>query len=377
MKQRFLIIFLSLACACSIFGQTEREFTINGKFSSSYFDGLKVYLNEIDYANTNNMQAKDSVVVTGDKFTFKGFTEKPIAIRYITIAGNEDLTALVVLEPGVISLEMAEIPKMSGTVKNNELSEFTARQIERRNELEKILEQVQSLHRSGTLTDAQNAAFEAQFSSQQSLMQQDVYDFVTKNILNEAGEFFFTIYAPNLRTSQLETLYSISTEQFQKSPLVRSIMHQQVWSLGNLREGQKFKGMELKNLNGEKEDISVHFDKGKVVLIDFWASWCGPCIKSMPIIVKLYDRYQDSGFEIVSISLDDSESSWRGAIKRLGMTWPQYIDDGGGWAGAAAQEYNISRIPQTYLLDKKGNIAGHDLSGIELIEKIEELLKEE
>lgn len=377
MRLILFAITLSLINVNSLFAQTNREFTVKGKFPSAYYDGLKVYLNEIDYAGTNAIVVKDSATVEGDKFTFKGTAEKPIAMRYVTLADNDEMTALIVVEPGTIELVMDQVPTMGGTVKNDELSGFTAQQINSRSELEKILEKAQSLHKAGILDEATSSDLEAKFNAQQKLMQQDVYDFVSKNILNELGEFFFTLYASNMRTPQLEMLYSLCTEQFQNSPVAKSIMQQNVWSLGNLREGQKMKGLEMKNLNGDIEDIAIHFEKGNVVLVDFWASWCAPCIKSMPIIVKLYDRYKDSGFEIVGISLDDSQSSWEAAIKRLGMTWPQYIDDGGGWAGTAAREYKISRIPQTYLLDKKGNIAGHDLSGVELIEKIEELLKEE
>lgn len=377
MRLYFLGTLLTLIFAIPITGQTNREFTINGKFPSSYYDGLTVYLNEIDYANTNQMLVKDSATVVGDQFTFKGTVEKSIALRYITLPDDEQVTALIVLEPGTISLEMTQVPTMSGTVKNTELNNFTEQQIKSRQELERILEDAQNRHKAGTLDEAMNKKLEADFNNQRSLMQKDVYDFVSKNILNEIGEFFFTIYASDMQPSQLELLYALSTTDFQEAPLIKTLMHQQVWSLGKLREGKKFEGIELKSQDGTIENISPHFEKGNVVLIDFWASWCPPCIKSMPIIVKLYDRYKDSGFEIVGISLDENESSWKSAIKRLGMTWPQYIDDGNGSNGLAAREYNIRQIPQTYLLDKKGNIAGHNLSGVELIEKIEELLEEE
>lgn len=377
MKRIFFILALSFIYVNSILAQAGKEFIIEGKFPTTYYDGLTVYLNQIDYANTNDMQMVDSVTVVGNKFTFKGTVDKAIAMRYITIVGNDELTALVVLEPGKVELLMEEIPVMKGTVKNDELSEFTAQQINRRAALERMLEEAQSLHKAGRLDEISNSGIETKFNEERTLMKQDVYDFIGRNILNELGEFFFTIYASDLSSSQLEKLYSLSTDQFQKSPLVKTIMHQNVWSLGNLREGKKFPGMELKNQEGVMEDLSTHFNKGKVVLVDFWASWCGPCRKTIPVLVKLYDRYQDAGFEIVGVSLDHDESSWKDAIKHMNMTWPQYVDDGGGWAGAAALYYNVRSIPQTYLLDRKGNIVGSNLGGMELIEKIEELLKEE
>lgn len=377
MRRILFIITLSLIYVNSILAQAGKEFVIQGRFPTTYYDGLTVYLNQIDYANTNKMVVMDSATIVGDKFTFKGNIEKAIAMRYITLADNDDLSALVVLEPGKIDILIEQIPIMKGTLKNDELSEFTAAQITRRAALEKLLDEAQSLHRAGRMEEIANSKIEKKFEEEQRLMKQDVYDFISKNILNELGEFFFTIYAADMSSSELEKLYSSSTPEFQNSLLVKTIMQQYVWGLGGLREGKRFPGMELKNLKGEKEDIALQFKKGKVVLVDFWATWCAPCRKTIPILVKLYDRYKDSGFEIVGISLDDNESSWKDYIKQMNMSWPQYIDDGGGWAGEAAQKYKIRSIPQTYLLDRKGNIAGVNLSGTELIEKIENLLLEE
>lgn len=375
--KRYTLVLVAFILAISALCQEKREFTINGKFPTSYYDGLTIYLNEIDYKGTNNIVKKDSVLIDGDKFVLKGVLEKPLSLGYITLAENEEVTAIVILENGTIALDMQEIPQMSGTIKNNALRDFSNAQIKNKTTLEAILEKAQTLHRSGTLDEAMSQKLEQEFNDQRQLMQDEVFDFVSTNILNELGEFFFTIYASSFKVADIEKLYAASTDTFQQSTQVKALMNQYVWSLGNLREGKEFKGIEMKNLTGEIENISKHLGKGKVVLVDFWASWCGPCIKTMPVVVKLYDRYRDSGFEIVGISLDQDESLWKAAIKRLNMEWPQYIDDGGGWRGGAAQEYSITRIPQTYLLDKEGKIAGHDLAGASLIEKIEELLKQE
>lgn len=372
---KYITSLISLLFATvSVFAQESSEFTISGKFTTSYYDGLKVYLNELDYKETNSVFKRDSTTIEGNQFTFKGTLEKPISLGYLTLQDNEDLTAIIILEKGNISLEMSEIPQMSGTVKNDELREFSNQQIKNNQELQNILDKAQNLHKAGTLDETTSNELEQIFVDQQNLMHSDVYDFVSRNILNELGEFFFTIYAANMKTTELERLYAAARPEFQQGTIIKALMNQYVWSLGNLREGQKMLGIDLKNLDGKIEDVAIHFGKGKVVLVDFWASWCQPCLKSMPTIVKLYDRYRDSGFEIVGISIDESESSWKSAIQRFRMEWPQYIDDGEQWKGAAAQQYNITRIPQTYLLDKEGKIVGHNLSGVALIEKIEELL---
>lgn len=373
LKKAFLILCaIQLACL-GIFAQ-ENTFEIDGNFETDYYDGLTVYLSSIDYKKTNEMQALDSTKVEGSKFSFSGTVNKPLEVRYITLQDNDKLSALVLLEPGTIDVTVAEIPTMSGTTKNNELNTFTQEQMVTRDKLEEILEIAQTLHRTGSLDETTGDELEKNFNEQKALMQQGVYEFVADNISNELGEFFFTIYAPNLKVTQLETLYAAANPEFQESFNAKSLINQYVWSLGKLREGQKFEGIELKNIDGATQNISEYIGNGKVVLIDFWASWCGPCVKSMPNLVKLYNEYKESGFEIVGISLDDKESSWTAAVKRLNMEWPQFFD-GGGWHGIAAKEYDITRIPQTFLLDKEGKIVGKDLSIVELTKKVQELLE--
>jgi thiol-disulfide isomerase/thioredoxin len=124
--------------------------------------------------------------------------------------------------------------------------------------------------------------------------------------------------------------------------------------------------------DGRKVDIQKM--KGKVVLIDFWAAWCGPCIAALPEVVQLYNQYHDQGFEIVGINLDKLQPHMEQVVHRFKMPWPQYFD-GKGWGNKFALEYNINSIPSLWLVDKKGILrsmeAGQDLEG-----KIKELLAE-
>ncbi len=113
--------------------------------------------------------------------------------------------------------------------------------------------------------------------------------------------------------------------------------------------------------------------KGKVVLVDFWASWCGPCRKENPNVVAMYKKYHAKGFEILSVSLDDNKNKWLKAIEADGLTW-NHVSDLKGWENAAAKLYGVSSIPFTLLLDKEGNIVAKDLRGAELEAKIAETL---
>lgn len=126
--------------------------------------------------------------------------------------------------------------------------------------------------------------------------------------------------------------------------------------------------------NVDDKNISLHAQKGKVVILDFWASWCGPCIRTNKELVKLYKKYKSKGLEIYSVSIDGNPAQWKAAIKKQGLTWLQVISPG-NWNSPTAQAWGIEAIPATYILDKKGIIQAVDLEGKALTKKIVELLK--
>ena len=116
--------------------------------------------------------------------------------------------------------------------------------------------------------------------------------------------------------------------------------------------------------------------KGKVVLVDFWASWCGPCRRENPTVVKLYDKYRSKGFEVFSVSLDQDRQKWIDAIAKDGLVWPNHVSDLKGWSNAAAQLYGVSSIPKTMLVDKNGIITDHNLRGELLERRLKEIFGE-
>lgn len=122
------------------------------------------------------------------------------------------------------------------------------------------------------------------------------------------------------------------------------------------------------------KELALSSLRGKVVLIDFWASWCGPCRKEMPNVKKAYEKYKSKGFEIYGVSLDKERDAWLEAISKDGLTWPQ-VSDLKFWQSEAAQIYAVQSIPFTVLIDRDGKILATELRGAELEKKLAEILK--
>ena len=157
------------------------------------------------------------------------------------------------------------------------------------------------------------------------------------------------------------------SEMDQAAPVIASIQ-------GELNKPGKGDVMEVSftDIDGHKVDLATL--KGKVVLVDFWATWCGPCVGELPNVLKAYYTYHDKGFEVIGISLDKEEKALRTFIKDKKVPWPQYFD-GKGWENALSTKFGIQSIPATFLIGKDGKVAATGLRGEALGAKLEELLK--
>lgn len=138
-----------------------------------------------------------------------------------------------------------------------------------------------------------------------------------------------------------------------------------------IKKGDKAKEISLANPAGEILNLSDY--KGQIVLLDFWASWCGPCRVENPNVVALYEKYKDKGFTVFSVSFDTKEENWLQAIEKDGLVWDAHVSDLKGWKSEAGQTYRINAIPTTFLIDENGTIIARDLRGKKLAEKLSEL----
>lgn len=123
--------------------------------------------------------------------------------------------------------------------------------------------------------------------------------------------------------------------------------------------------MQLTNMSRDQVSLAAEIGKNKITVIDFWASWCGPCRQEMPQVVKIYESHKHQGLGIIGLSLDEDYDAWAKAVKDMNMTWPQFSDLR-GWDDNAAQRFGVTAIPHTIVVDQQGNILARGLRGEDL-----------
>ena len=141
---------------------------------------------------------------------------------------------------------------------------------------------------------------------------------------------------------------------------------------GNRAIGTQVTNFSMSDADGKEHQLGEWCGNGNYVLIDFWASWCGPCLRELPNVISCYEKYHGKGFEVVGISFDEKKDAWLSAVKRLKMAWPQ-LSDLKGWKSLGAVVFGVTSIPANILVDPQGRIVALDLRGSSLVEKLEEI----
>lgn len=366
MYKKVLGLFLFISSALCAQNNT---YTLKGSIEDNQYNGKKVYLQQLNETR-NGFTNIDSTIVEGNKFEFTKSTQgNEPALRFIST--EEPISyapAFFLAEAGEINLTIGKQNKVTGTLRNDRFQDFSNLQ----DSLNKQIENVVQTYSQMLQTSGNQAKMMQEGQSIMKQLQESRYDFAKENINNDLGEFIALSSFEVLTPDQVLELTSMMRPEFRNSDLGQQVIS--YYEAQNLKvAGATYKDIKLKDPMGNDIALSDYVGKNKVVLIDFWASWCGPCIKEMPYVVDAYKQYKDKGFEIVGISMDEDQGRWLGTIDRLGMTWPQ-MSDLKGWKSAAAKLYGIDSIPYTLLLDQDGKIIDSNLRGTQLVNKLQELL---
>ena len=197
--------------------------------------------------------------------------------------------------------------------------------------------------------------------------------FMLQHIGTPVADYLLAQTQSDFTKEEQEQLLKLFGQQKQQFYVYKGIMAQRAIDQ-RTGIGAQFTNFSMPDPKGKMISVSDYVKKNKYTLIDFWASWCGPCRAEMPTVVKAYDLYHAKGFEVVGVSLDNNKEAWIKAIDQLKMPWP-HMSDIKGWGCAGAALYNVKGIPANVLIDQQGKIVAKNLRGQDLLDKMAELLK--
>jgi thiol-disulfide isomerase/thioredoxin len=351
------------------FAQTSDAFTIRGRVSTPLAG--KVYLQAV---NERGFPATiDSAAAKGGAFEFRGKTTQGGGFYLLNLANAQRIPLL---------LEGGETLTVDITGKTaNVTGSKTAESFQKINQLQSAFQakaaDLNAQYEAATAkkdTKRQQQIKEEFDRGQQAIAQQ------VRAMMPDLGTSLTALYATNFLDAEQDfALFESLADRFAKEKpnarmtqaFVAQVRRMQAQKNG-LAEGKPAPEIVLKDPNDKVVPLSSL--KGKYVLIDFWASWCGPCRKENPNVVRMYQKYKDKGFEIYGVSLDQNKAAWLNAIKADSLTWT-HVSDLKFWNNAAAVTYGVQAIPFSVLIDPQGNILAKNLRGETLEAKLAEVLK--
>lgn len=359
-KILFPIAALALtAAACS----TTPKYTINGTIEGQQTG--TAYL--LKYANSKLDTLAQAPIADG-KFTLSG-SVAGLTDAMLTIEGKRGYTP-VFLENTVITVNMpqGEMAKVEGTEAQKLYDQFAAIGMDARKAQSQLYKDYQAA--AEAKDEAKMKEIEEQFNKAAEEAQSKSEALMKANADSYVSAFMLAQQMSGMEVEDLEEQYNLLGANAKASEPGKSIADR-IDKLAAVAVGKVAPDFTLNTPEGKP--LSMHSIKAKVKVIDFWASWCGPCRGENPNVVAMYKELHPKGLEILSVSLDNDKDAWLEAIEKDGLTW-NHVSDLKGWNCAAAQLYAVSGIPHLVVLDENNVIVAKNLRGEALKEKVAELL---
>lgn len=328
-----------------------------------------MYLMLGDFASGSSIA--DSTVVKHGKYTFKGSVEGGRAADvYIKAQQRENTVyATIALENAKITVHTDSEGQttVSGTENNDRYQEF----LNAKKPHEKRFYTVYNAYEASAKTPEDERKINEEREVFHRFVTPMTFEYVKNNVNNPAFWNTLNNCAITSPLEQQKELIAAADEYTRQQPVIQNII-KRVDILEKTALGRPYIDLRMQNPEGKEIALSDYVGKGKVVMIDFWASWCRPCRAELPNVVAAYKEFKKKGFEIVGVSFDSDHDRWVKAIQDEGLEWPQ-MSDLKGWESAGAKAYAITGIPATLLLDKDGKIIARNLYGEELHKKLAEI----
>lgn len=359
------LILSSIGCVnANNNSNTAKGYTVNATTDAA--ENKLVILSKI---TDKQLVILDSTYVAKGSFSFKGETADESELHFITFSTTQPPGIPIILENGAkLDLNITGTGTYNVTMSGGK---YTPEMLKLYNvytgyekEMAKFNAEIAALDPS-SVTEEVRRNTNVRYTTLIQQRSKNIEDFI-RNEKATPATYFAVKYLFNKPEPRLIMLASKKMgAELPDSKYTKSIQAT-AKQLGPLVEGAMAPDIKLKTPAGDS--LALSSLRGKVVLIDFWASWCGPCRRENPNVKKIYEKYKDQGFEIYGVSLDNNASRWNDAIAKDGLTW-KHVSDLAGWQSSAAKLYGVRSIPATFLLDKEGRIyksgfRSHELEGL-------------
>ncbi len=353
----------------------DNEFLITGT-AEGVENGKKVF---IETQTETGFIAKDTAVIENGKFELKGITEE-IDLGFVRIE-DENINLPLILEEGKITVtiktDTIQNSIIGGTDNNEKFQSFNEESKEiarKKGKFEKA-----NIERITAAKKANDTATVNQIMKEYSTFQEDMNK-VSMNFITKNPDAYLSVLLlenflmrQHLPMEEIKGYFNKLDKNLLKTKSAKNIkkIMDEMTATSKIEVGNKAPDFAANNPEGKK--ISLMQSLGKVTIIDFWASWCGPCRAENPNVVALYKEFHSKGLNIIGVSLDKDAAKWKEAIAKDGLIWTQ-ISNLKYWDEPIAKQYNVESIPATFILDAKGTIVAKDLRGAALKAKVTELL---